>query len=124
MFNLSGFFKVIGISFLTTIIISFIIGFINLQYMVLALSLIFFASYIVTGIFAPVFSPKTPYFTSFLASVTMTLFNFLCSMFIMNVLVFADPVGVNRSLVISSTASLVTTFIALQIMKRRQGVTV
>ncbi|MEN0663933.1 hypothetical protein [Caldifermentibacillus hisashii] len=120
MFSLKGLFSTVGISLISTLVVSFLIGLLQINYEFLVVSIIFLVTYVVTGITAPIWNPKTPYFSSYLASIILTLFNFFAANYVLRVNVLFNPDGVNNSLVISTTTSLITTFIFLQITKRIQ----
>lgn len=121
MFNLFGFFKSLGIVLLVFIGVSFFIGIFKINHVALSLILMYGSSYVLIGVLAPLSNRKTPYFASYLSSITLTVLNFLFAMFMMDILVFADPVEINRGLVWNSLISLVTTSIVLQIVKRREA---
>lgn len=120
MFSLKGLFSTVGISLISTLVVSFLIGLLQINYEFLVVSIIFLVTYVVTGITALIWNPKTPYFSSYLASIILTLFNFFAANYVLGVNVLFNPDGVNNSLVISTTTSLITTFIFLQITKQNQ----
>ncbi|KQL51016.1 hypothetical protein AN964_18480 [Heyndrickxia shackletonii] len=120
MFSLKGLLSTLGIALICTVVVSFLIGLLNIKYEFLGVSIIFLISYVVTGITAPLWNPKTPYFSSYLSSLFLTILNFFAALYVLDVNVLFNPDGVNNSLVLSSMTSLITTFIVVQIMKRKQ----
>jgi hypothetical protein len=121
MFDVSGFLKTLGIVLLITITISFIMGFFNIGNITLFLLLMYSCTYILNGILAPIWNSKTPYFASYLSSITLTVFNLLFAFFVLDIMVFLDPVEINRGLVLNSTLSLLATLLTLKILKKKTG---
>lgn len=121
MFSLKGLLRTIGVSLLSTIFVSFILGFLNINNVVLSIGLIFIVSYITVGITAPIWNPLTPYFASYIGSLILTILNFIVAIYTLDTFVFFNPEGINNSIVISSMTSLLTTFIFIQIMKKKTG---
>ncbi|MGI8386738.1 hypothetical protein [Robertmurraya sp. P23] len=116
MFSFSGFLKTLGIVLLVFITTSFFSGFVMLNQIGTLLSLMYMSCYILAGILAPVWNKKTPYFTSFLLSVTLTVMNLLVAMYLLDVMVLADPAEINSSLVYNTSISLLATFVAIKII--------
>lgn len=121
MFSFSGLLKTLGIVLLVFISISFMVGFINVSSIGVLLTLMYSLCYLLTGILAPIWNNKTPYFASYIASLTLTVINFLVGIFLLDVMVLADPMEINSSIVFNTSISLVGTFIVVNIIKKRQG---
>ncbi|MBP3039330.1 hypothetical protein J9303_07500 [Bacillaceae bacterium Marseille-Q3522] len=120
MFKASGFFKTVGIVIIVLVFFSFIAGFFMNSNPILFLIMMYVCTYVLSGVLAPIWNQETPYFASFLTSITLTVINLFFSVYLLNVMVLADPVQVNSSLVRNSLVSLFVTFIVVQILKRKQ----
>lgn len=122
MFSFSGFLKTLGMVLLVFITISFILGFFQLNHIGILLTIMYGVSYVLNGILAPVWNPKTPYFASYLSSITLTVFNLFFALYFLDIMVLADPMEVNSGLVINSSLSLIATFITINVYIKRQGI--
>lgn len=116
MFSFSGFLKTLGIVLMVFIAISFLTGLVGLNQIGALLSLMYICCYILSGVLAPIWNKKTPYFASFLLSVTLTVINLLVAIYLLDVMVLADPGEINSSLVFNTSLSLATTFVAIKII--------
>ncbi|PLS15386.1 hypothetical protein CVD28_23990 [Bacillus sp. M6-12] len=120
MFNLTGFLKGIGIVLALFIFISFLLGLFNINQIALSLSILYVLCYVLNGVLAPIWNPETPYFASYLASISLTVINLLFAVFVFDVMVFADPAEINIGLVRNSAISLIVSFAVIQILKRKK----
>lgn len=121
MFSFSGLLKTLGIVLLVFISISFIAGFINVSSIGVLLTLMYSLCYLLTGILAPIWNNETPYFASYIASLTLTVINFIVAIYLLDVMVLADPMEINSSIVLNTSISLIGSLIVVSIIKRRQG---
>ncbi|RLQ91158.1 hypothetical protein [Falsibacillus albus] len=119
MFNLKGLLQAMGVSLLLTIIISLVIGMVNSLSITIAVVLMFIASYVSLGVLSPKWNRATPYFASFIGAITLSLINFWFASRFMGVEILTNPEAVNKSLVFSTLTSLITTYIVLQIQRKR-----
>ncbi|MFD2442560.1 hypothetical protein ACFSO7_00920 [Bacillus sp. CGMCC 1.16607] len=122
MFSLSGFIKTLGVVLVFYLSISFIFGLFQIQNMAITLVILYVLCYVLNGILAPIWNPKTPYIASYLSSITLTLINMLFAYYVLDVLVFADPEVINNGFVRNSFVSLMMTFFAVKIYSRKQRV--
>jgi hypothetical protein len=118
LFSFSGFLKTIGVVLMVFIAISFLTGLVGFNQIGALLSVMYMFCYILAGVLAPIWNKKTPYFASFLLSVTLTVINLLVAMYLLDVMVLADPGEINSSLVYNTSLSLATTFVAIKIIGR------
>jgi hypothetical protein len=116
MFSFSGFLKTLGIVLIVFISISFLSGLVRLNQIGALLSLMYLFCYILAGVLAPIWNNKTPYFASFILSVTLTVINLLVAIYLLDVMVLADPAEINSSLVYNTSISLLATFVAIKII--------
>ncbi len=100
MFDAKGFIQALGISILLTVIVSFIIGTIQVLAMEWTIIISFLVSYISIGIFGPMWNRKAPYFAAFLGGITLTVINFLFSIFVLRIPVFLNPDVVRDNLTV------------------------
>ncbi|MRG87383.1 hypothetical protein [Salinibacillus xinjiangensis] len=120
MFQLMGFIQAIGVSVLITICFSFMVGFLSLASVEWSVLISFLVSYISIGIFAPLWNRKTPYFATFLGSITIVVINFIFSTIILRIPVLVDPLQVNQNLTASVAVSLSTALLVIPILKRNE----
>lgn len=123
MFSFSGFLKTLGIILLVFIGISFVLGFVGLNHIGVLLAMMYLFCYLLAGVLAPIWNSKTPYFASFILSVTLTVLNILAAIYLLDVQVLADPAEINSSLVYNTALSLLATFVVVKIMERKRGET-
>ncbi|MEW9109775.1 hypothetical protein ACQCT6_12235 [Cytobacillus gottheilii] len=123
MFSFSGFLKTLGIVLLVFIALSFVLGFVGLNHMGALLAIMYFFCYLLAGVLAPMWNKKTPYFSSFMLSVTLTVLNLVAAIYLLDVMVLADPAEINSSLVYNTALSLLATFVTVKIMEKRGGET-
>jgi len=119
MFHFFSLMKAMSIPFIYMIIVGFIWGFfpnINMEFMLIFL---FFPTYILIGILAPKFNHETPYFSSFIGSLSLSVLNILGGQYIFDFDVMVNPDGINRSLVMSTGVSIITTGIYLSIRRKK-----
>ncbi|WP_218970444.1 hypothetical protein [Cytobacillus gottheilii] len=108
---------------LAFIMISFVIGFVGVNHIGLMLSLMYMFSYLLAGVLAPIWNVNTPYFASFMLSVTLTVLNLLAASYLLNIMVLADPAEINSSFMYNTSLSLLATFAVVKIMEKRRGET-
>ncbi|MGV3464071.1 MAG: hypothetical protein ACO1OT_02115 [Heyndrickxia sp.] len=119
MFHFFSLMKAMSIPFIYMIVVGFMWGFfpnINMEFMLI---LLFFPTYILIGILAPKFNKETPYFSSFIGSLTLSVLNILGGQYIYDFDVMVNPDGINRSLVMSTGISVMTTYIYLSIRRKK-----
>ncbi|MCB7071773.1 hypothetical protein LIZ76_17905, partial [Caldibacillus sp. 210928-DFI.2.22] len=68
MFHFLGLLKAMSVPFIYMIVFGFISGFLPNMDLDLMIVLLFFPTYILIGILAPIYNKKTPYFASFIVS--------------------------------------------------------
>ncbi|MGG3854668.1 hypothetical protein ABET36_09665 [Caldifermentibacillus hisashii] len=119
MFHFLGLLKAMSIPFIYMIVFGFISGFLPNMDLDLMIVLLFFPTYILIGILAPIYNKKTPYFASFIGSLSLSVLNFFFGHFFFELETLADPDRVNRSLVLSTSVSIITTSIFLFTKKRK-----
>ncbi|MFE8703875.1 hypothetical protein ACFYKX_25210 [Cytobacillus sp. FJAT-54145] len=120
MFSFSGFVKSLGIVLLVLITISFTVGLLNINHIGVLLTIMYSFTYVLNGVLAPLLNQRTPYFASYLSSITLTVLNLIVAIYLLDVMVLADPAEINRGLFMNSTISLLATFIVVMILKRKQ----
>ncbi len=122
LFNTMKFFQTIGASILLTIAISFLLGFIPIESYGLFLFIQTVLTYGSLGILAAIWNGETPYTAAYLGAIVIVFISFLVSHFVFNILVFADPEGVARSLSYAVIVSLLFAVATVFIRKKREGV--
>ncbi|WP_458415053.1 hypothetical protein ACNQFZ_09745 [Schinkia sp. CFF1] len=120
MFSLSGLVKTLGTVMSVFIAASCLLGFIQINNTAIILTILYTLCYILNGILAPIWNKETPYFASFISSVTLTFMNMLFAVFVLDIMVFADSGTVNNGLARNSIISLLMTFLAIKIRARKQ----
>lgn len=122
MFNFSGFVKSLGVVIIIYITASFILGLLQVNNVAVILTVLYILCYMLNGVVAPIWNEETPYFASFISSVTLTFMNMLYAVFVLDIMVFIDPETVNMGLVRNSMISLFMTFLFIKIMARKKKV--
>lgn len=120
MFNFTGFIKSLGLGILVLIAVSFLIGLTGIENIPFIFTVLYTLCYVLIGVFAPLWNPDVPYTASYLASITLTILNFLFAFFILDILVFAEPSSINAGLVRNSLVSILVTYAVIKISKRKQ----
>lgn len=118
LFNFLGLLKSMSIPLIYMIVIGFLGGFVNSINIQLLLIVLFFPAYILIGILAPIWNMKTPFFSCFIGSLTLSVLNILSGQYFFDFGVMSDPEGLNRSLILSISISLITTCLYLSIRKK------
>ena len=99
-----------------TIGISFLLGVLNVENYALFIGIQMLTTYGSMGYLGAKWNPGTPYFAAYLGALVLTLLNFCFAYFIMNIMVFLDPIGINRSIslaiVLTMSVSVLTVFIS------------
>ncbi|WP_394238871.1 hypothetical protein [Niallia oryzisoli] len=121
MFQFMGLLKTLGVVIFTFIAASFLLGFFNINNIAITVTLLYIFCYILTGFLAPIWNPKTPYIASYIASLTLTVLNLLFAVLVLDIMVFADPMDINRGLARNTLLSLFVTFLWVKIVKWKQG---
>ena len=121
MFNARKFIQAVGISLLITILTSIILGVVNIQSYPLFIAIQMLATYGSMGYLGAKWNPKTPYFAAYLGAVILSILNFLFAYFIMNVLVFFDPIGINRSMSLAIVLTMLVAVITVFISNKKVG---
>ncbi|AIE58781.1 hypothetical protein MGA3_16838 [Bacillus methanolicus MGA3] len=120
MFDFKGFLKTISIPLVYLIIAGLILGFLNVRSVQMIILLLFIPSYLFTGIFSPYWNSKTPYFSSYLSSLTLSFLNILSGQYLFGFDTLTNSEGVNRALVFSTSFSLMITYLFLIIRKKNR----
>ena len=122
MFDFKGFVKTLSIPLLYLIMSGLVLGFIEGINIPNMLFIFFIPSYLFTGIFSPYWNPTTPYFTSYFTSLSLGFLSILSGQYLYGFETLTNAEGINRSLVFSTSISLIITYIYLHIkMKKRPG---
>lgn len=120
MFNFKGFLSAVGIILFITIFVSFVLGFFRNIPPNFTVGTIFIVTYISLGIAAPYWNPNTPYFATFICSVTLTVLNIFFAIFFMDIFLLTSPISVNNSILYSTLVSL-SVALFYQKIRTRQG---
>ncbi len=120
MFQFMGLLKTMGVVIFTFIATSFSLGFFNINNVAFTVTVLYAVCYILTGVLSPIWNPETPYIASYLASLTLTVLNLLFAMAVLDIMVFADPMDINRGLARNTLVSLFVTFVWVKIVKWKQ----
>jgi len=121
MFQFMGLLKTMGVVIFTFIATSFLLGFFNINNVAFTVTVLYAVCYILTGVLSPIWNPDTPYIASYLASLTLTVLNLLFAVTVLDIMVFADPMDINRGLARNTLVSLFVTFLWIKIVKWKQG---
>jgi hypothetical protein len=122
MFSFRGLLKTLGVVMIFFISASFLLGFFSINHVALSLSILYILCYVLNGVLCPIWNPETPYFASYIASVTLTLLNLLFAVFVLDIMVLAEPIDVNKGMVRNSIMSLIVTFVVVKMMNRKQRI--
>lgn len=122
MFNTIKFFQALGASMLLTIVLSFLLGFIPMDSYGLFIVIQTVLTYGSTGFFTAKWNAETPYTAAFLGAIVIAFISFMVSHFVFNILVFANPEGIARSLSYAVIVSLLFAGGTDLIHKKREGV--
>ncbi|KAA9015978.1 hypothetical protein [Niallia endozanthoxylica] len=120
MFQFMGLLKTMGVVIFTFIATSFLLGFFNINNVAFTVTVLYVVCYILTGVLSPIWNPETPYIASYLASLTLTVLNLLFAVTVLDIMVFADPMDINRGLARNTLVSLFVTFVWVKIVKWKQ----
>ncbi|RHW39910.1 hypothetical protein D1B33_03420 [Lysinibacillus yapensis] len=104
-----------------TIVISFLLSFIPMESYGLFLLIQTILTYGSVGLFAAKWNPETPYTAAYLGAIMIAFISFLLSHFVFNILVFADPEGIARSLSYAVIVSLLFACGTDLFRKKREG---
>lgn len=120
MFQTKKFLQIIGISMINTFLISFVLGLINFDSYVMFLIIQLLVTYGTIGILSVLWLPQTPYTASFLGATSIALLNILFSYYIFNIMVFADPSAINRSMSWAVITSILFAYITKLVKSKNE----
>jgi hypothetical protein len=120
MFQTKKFLQIVGISMINTFLISFVLGLINFDSYVVFLIIQLLVTYGTIGILSVLWLPQTPYTAAYLGATSIALLNILFSYYIFNILVFADPSAINRSMSWAVITSILFVYITKLIKSKNE----
>ncbi|GAA0497262.1 hypothetical protein GCM10008986_25290 [Salinibacillus aidingensis] len=120
MFQFTGLIRAMGASIFLTIVISFLLGLMNVLNVQGTIIAAFLITYVSIGILAPLWNRETPYFATFMGSLTLTVLNFIFSIVVLHIPVFTSPLEVNDQITASIVTSFITAFLMITILKRME----
>ena len=110
MFQTKKFLRMLGIVIISTFFLSMILGLLNVDAYYVFITLQLLITYGTIGVLSVLWLPNTPYISAYLGAITMSLLNILFSYYIFNVMIFADPTGINASMSWAVIVSMVFAF--------------
>jgi hypothetical protein len=120
MFQTKKFLQIVGISMINTFLISFVLGLINFDSYVVFLIIQLLVTYGTIGILSVLWLPQTPYTAAYLGATSIALLNILFSYYIFNIMVFADPSAINRSMSWAVITSVLFVYITKLIKSKNE----
>jgi hypothetical protein len=120
MFQTKKFLQIVGISMINTFLISFVLGLINFDSYVVFLIIQLLVTYGTIGILSVLWLPQTPYTAAYLGATSIALLNILFSYYIFNIMVFADPSAINRSMSWAVITSILFVYITKLIKSKNE----
>jgi len=120
MFQTKKFLQIVGISMINTFLISFVLGLINFDSYVVFVVIQLLVTYGTIGILSVLWLPQTPYTAAYLGATSIALLNILFSYYIFNIMVFADPSAINRSMSWAAITSILFVYITKLIKSKNE----
>lgn len=120
MFQTKKFLQIVGISMINTFLISFVLGLINFDSYVVFVIIQLLVTYGTIGILSVLWLPQTPYTAAYLGATSIALLNILFSYYIFNIMVFADPSAINRSMSWAAITSILFVYITKLIKSKSE----
>jgi hypothetical protein len=120
MFQTKKFLQIVGISMINTFLISFVLGLINFDSYAVFLIIQLLVTYGTIGILSVLWLPQTPYTAAYLGATSIALLNILFSYYIFNIMVFADPSAINRSMSWAVITSILFVYITKLIKSKNE----
>ncbi len=120
MFHTKKFLQIVGVSMINTFLISFLLGLINFDSYVVFLIIQLLVTYGTIGILSVLWLPQTPYIAAYLGATSIALLNILFSYYIFNIMVFADPAAINRSMSWAVITSILFAYITKLIKRKNE----
>jgi hypothetical protein len=120
MFQTKKFLQIVGISMINTFLISFVLGLINFDSYVVFVIIQLLVTYGTIGILSVLWLPQTPYTAAYLGATSIALLNILFSYYIFNIMVFADPSAINRSMSWAAITSILFVYITKLIKSKNE----
>lgn len=121
MFQTKKFLQMLGIAIISTFFLSILMGLLNFDGYTIFITLQLLITYGTIGVLSVFWLPDTPYISAYLGAITMSLLNILFSYYIFNVLIFADPTGINSSMSWAVIVSMVFAFSTKFIISKQES---
>ena len=121
MFNLKNFLQAVGASILLTILVSFILGFIDLGSYGFYLFVQSILTYGSVGYFSAKWNRETPYTAAYFGAIVIALISFIISNYVFNIAILLDSEGIGSNLSYAVIVSLIFAAITVPIQNRREG---
>ncbi|WP_075618564.1 hypothetical protein [Paenisporosarcina indica] len=121
MFQTKKFLQMLGIAIISTFFLSILMGLLNFDGYHVFITLQLLITYGTIGVLSVFWLPDTPYISAYLGAITMSLLNILFSYYIFNVLIFADPTGINSSMSWAVIVSMVFAFSTKFIISKKES---